>query len=213
MKNIKVIAFDVDGTILNTDEIYFNILKKQLLEEGVCLSKKFYGKYGLDDSLYSLNLDPILTKSVKQKVTHDYYHNDQLANIKLKTGVFETIQTLSRDYQLAIASGEKLGRIKKYLTYFNLEHYIDFIAHGELVEGRKDNPEYFLRIANYYGVTPQECLMIGDSVTDLKATEVGFQTLIIPTEFTQHATWSNDVIFLNSADEIPRYLKDKIVKS
>src|SRR3990167_5629163 len=46
MQSFKVIAFDLDGTLLNTDELYFQILKKIRFKKGVLkiihlLSKKY----------------------------------------------------------------------------------------------------------------------------------------------------------------------------
>lgn len=187
----KVIIFDVDGTILNTDRLYFQILKQELNKIGVSINAREYGINGLDDVIFHIGLDEKMIYQVKNNIYEKYYSDQTTKKIRFKKGALAVIDQLSKNYQLAIGSGEKKEKIEGYLKYLNIDHYFSFIGHGKLVPNRKSNPEYFRKITRFFKVKPKECLVVGDSIFDAEAIKVGCSVVIIPTEFTKYCIFEN----------------------
>ncbi len=205
---VKIIIFDIDGTLLNTDELYFQLLKHELNKLNISLNKKQYAVYGLDDSVFHLGLDEKTAQKVRDNVSKDYYNDQILKKLKFKKGAHSIIRSLSKQYKLAIGSGEKIEQIKRYLQYQSLNSYFKFVGHGGLVLNRKSNPDYFRHIAKFFKVKPEECLMVGDSLFDADAVKAGCNVVIIPSKFTKHCVFNKQCIILNNIKELPLFLKN-----
>jgi HAD superfamily hydrolase (TIGR01549 family) len=204
--NIKLILFDVDGTIFNSDEVYYRLLSKELRNYNIKISPSFYALHGLDDCIHELNLPKTEIDRIKEKINKNYYSGDILKKIKFKKDVKKTIQSLAEKYKLAIASGEKLKQIESYLEVMGIKHLFDYIGHGQMVEGRKNNPDYFKMILNHFNLTEKECIFIGDSLFDAKAVEFGIKTIIVPSTFTKYQVFPKTCIKLNHFKDITREL-------
>lgn len=207
MPSVKVIIFDIDGTLLNTDELYFKLLKKELYKSGISLNEKQYGVYGLDDSIFHLGLSKKIATKINQSVLKKYYQLQTLKKVRFKKGVSRTIQALYRKYNLAIGSGEKLEQVMKYLDQTNSKHYFQFIGHGGLVNNRKSNPEYFQLIAKFFKVKTEECLMVGDSLYDTEAAKAGCKVVITPSKFTKHNDFKRKYTVLHKISDLIKFLK------
>lgn len=208
----KVIIFDVDGLLFNTDELMFIELQQALAEFGVTIDESFYAKNGYDDCVYALDLPKENLEAILRNVRARYYTDDILHRVRLKPGVLETLQRLFSSCSLAIGSGETEEQIGRYLRHFSLAQYFSFIGHGMMVPKRKSNPEYFLTIARHYGVAPQECLHIGDTQTDQYALQAGVPVIIIPTKYSRHITFDPRCRILESIEELPGVLRSSRLK-
>lgn len=209
MKGIKVIIFDVDGTIFNTDELYFDVLRYELKKFNVTLTAKQYGEHGLDDVINTLALENSIVEKVQANVLRRYYNPNILLQLAFKKGILSTIHSLSQSYKLAIGSGENVEQIQMYLEHKNMGKYFDFVGHGALVPNRKSNPEYFYKIARFFGVEPSECLMVGDSVLDSHALRAGCKVAIIPSKFTQYCVFDEQCIVLRKIEDLTSILESE----
>lgn len=210
---IKVVIFDVDGVLFNTDEIYFTYLQKVLQEIGVQIDPEFYAVHGFDDCIYSLSLSRKQITQVKKKMNECYYGDRMIANMKMKNGVLSVLKNLSRMVHLATGSGENKSQIQRYLKHFSLSEFFSFIGHGRLVPGRKSNPAYFYAIANHYGVRPNECLHVGDTLTDQYALQAGLPVAIVPTKYSKYLTFDPRCHMLQSIESLPLIFKNEFATS
>jgi len=199
---IKVVIFDVDGVLFDTDEVYFQYLQRALRHIGVDIDEEFYIHHGYDDCIYKLDLSEQQMKDVLMELRSRYYNDDILQEINLRDGVLPLLKRLSTSLQIATGSGERRSQIERYLCHFNIDKYFSFIGHGALVEGRKGNPEYFHTIANHFGVLPQECLHIGDSIYDQHGIAAGVNVAIIPTKYSSHTTFDRRCHILDNIVDI-----------
>lgn len=207
MQSFKVIIFDIDGTLLNTDELYFQLLKHELNQLNISFKEKQYALYGLDDSVFHLGLDEKTAQRVRDNVLKNYYNDQILNKLRFKKGAHSIIRSLSKEYKLTIGSGEKIEQINRYLKYRNLNQYFQFIGHGGLVPNRKSNPDYFRHIAKFFKVKPEECLMVGDSVFDSDAIKAGCSVIIVPSKFTKYCIFNKQCVILSNIKELPHFLK------
>mgnify|MGYP001586254864 CR=1 FL=1 len=192
---------------MNTDELYFQLLRRELRKHKISLTEKQYALYGLDDSVFHLGLDEKTAQKVRDDVSKKYYSDKILKKLKFKKGARSIIHSLSKRYKLAIGSGEKIEQIERYLKHQNLDNYFQFIGHGGLALNRKSNPEYFRHIAKFFKVKPEECLMVGDSIYDTGALKAGCKVIIIPSKFTKYCTFDDKCLILNNIKELSRVLE------
>lgn len=203
----KVLIFDVDGILCNTDEVYFAELRRALKAENISIDETFYAEHGYDDCINDLHLSEEQKQRVLRAVHERYYSDDILQYVQLKPDVQTTLARLFPTFRLATGSGETKLQILRYLTYFGIADYFTFIGHGGLVEGRKSNPEYFSLIARHYGISTSECLHIGDTLTDQRALDAGVPIVIIPTKYSAHIAFDPRCHLLKKISDLPDFLE------
>jgi len=202
----KVVIFDVDGLLFNTDDLMFTELQRALKEFGITIDEGFFATHGYDDCIYALDLPEEHLKTVQRNVRARYYTDDLLPRVCVRPGALETLRLLSRSFSLAIGSGETKEQIERYLTYFSMREFFSFIGHGAMVSRRKSNPEYFLTIARHYEVSPQECIHIGDTQVDQHALDASVPVIIIPTKYSRHITFDPRCRIVKSIKDLPGVL-------
>jgi len=205
---IKVVIFDVDGVLFDTDELYYKYLQEALAQSGIDINEEFYTYHGYDDCIHELGLSEQQTKDVLTELRTRYYNDDILQEINLKEGVLSLLKRLSTSLQIATGSGERRSQIERYLRHFDIDKYFSFIGHGALAEGRKSNPEYFHIIAKHLGVLPQECLHIGDNLHDQHGLAADVNVAIIPTKYSSHITFDQRCHMLDSITDVPKLIND-----
>ncbi|MDO8658459.1 MAG: HAD family phosphatase [Candidatus Levybacteria bacterium] len=204
--SIKVISFDVDGVLFNTDEIYFIYLRKALRKIGAKINQAFYIHHGYDDCIYDLSLSKKDIAKVKQVIQKQYYNDSILSCMRMKNGVLPALKSLSEKFKFAIGSGENKLQIERYLNHFSLTDFFSFIGHSALVKGRKSNPAYFRAITDFYGVKPNECLHVGDNLIDQYALNAHMHVVIIPTKYSKYLSFDSRCHILKNIKLLPRLL-------
>ena len=178
MKNkIKCVIFDMDGVIIDSEEIHkkayyetFNSLNVQVSD---ALYKSFTGSstinafqrlvahFNLDENPEDLVLD-------KRKRYVNFFENDP--NIHLVEGVEEIISYFyDKGIILVLASSSAMVNIDRVFNRFNLNNYFTAKISGADLTESKPNPEIFNKAA-VLGNTPKEnCIVIEDSDNGIKA--------------------------------------------
>ena len=203
----RVIIFDVDGLLFNTDEVLFRELQKSLRLLDVEIDEAFYAHNKYDDCIYALNISEGQRQEVLRSLRSRYHTDAILEQVELKSGVRETLATLASQYKLATGSGEEKEQIERYLRRFDIGEYFSFIGHGTMVPGRKSNPAYFQTIADFYDVPLSHCLHVGDTEIDQQALHAGVPVAIIPTKYSKHITFDPRCHMLESIRELPLLLR------
>jgi len=97
----------------------------------------------------------------------------------LYDGVSEALEFLS-------TAGVKIGCVTNKASEFTLpllkdlgiSHYFANVLCGDMVEHKKPDPQPLLLSAEKLGVSPQDSLMIGDSMSDVKAARAAGFTIV-----------------------------------
>ena len=174
---IKLIIFDLDGVLVNTHNIHVNALNMALQElapEFVISEQqdKLFGTITTKNKLKILSekgLSPALHNNIinlKNKYTYELLDkNNDIFNNKLH----ETLEYLSQDYTLYIASNTNKQFINTILNKFNLNKYFTKIYSNEDVEYNKPHPEIYLKSILEAKVSPFETIIFEDSITGQEA--------------------------------------------
>lgn len=198
---LKAIIFDFDGVIADTEPLHLKAFQLTLREKGIELSDEDYFenylayddktlfKELLKDRNYEHN-EAQISDFMNRKSEH--FENVLKGNILVLEGVPEFISEVSGKYPLAIGSGAIRSEIIDILESGGLREHFEIIVSADEVINCKPDPEVFIealrRLNNLDSVSeeisPQECLVIEDSTSGIKAAHsAGMKCLAITNSY------------------------------
>ncbi len=168
--DIKLVIFDLDGTLINTD-LY-------VVLNHVNLCNHFYKCCKFDlNTLLSFS-GPSLNETYEKyynDINKDEYlkvfgeFSDKYSNYysKLYNDELKVLSDLKNSgYKLAIFTSKRRHATMINLKHFDLEKYFDDILCVEDVKSAKPSGEGILKLLEKYNLSKNEALMIGDSDAD-----------------------------------------------
>jgi len=192
LKQPKLILIDVDGTLVDSvPDLAFCVdammRELELPEHGEGKVREWVGN-GVERLVRRALIgklegepDDVLFRRAYPLFLDCYAHNTS-ARSTLYPGVREGLDQLrAREYVLGSVTN-KAGQFTVPLLK-DLGIYDDFavVVAGDTLDKRKPDPEPLLYAAEQMGVSPANCLMVGDSVNDIKAARAaGFQVVCVP---------------------------------
>ncbi len=166
---IRNILFDLDGTLLDTNELiiqsfqhtYQIHLNKRVNKEKIIKTFGEILKITLDRELGDAGVEGIKT-----------YRNFQVENfeklIAIRSGVKEGVIALHRQgYKLGIVTSRLNDSAMRGLNHFELKDYFDSIIGSDSTDVHKPDPTPALMALKELGGKPEETLLVGDSPYDI----------------------------------------------
>ncbi|MBP2115573.1 pyrophosphatase PpaX [Paenibacillus silagei] len=171
---IECVLFDLDGTIVNTNELIINSFMHALKENnlpaltreqiiplmGTTLQQQLGAFSGLE-----LKDIGVLERSYR---SYNNAHHDEL--VQAFPDVNETMEELTRrGIKLGIVTTKIRPNTLKSLEMFDLLKYMETIVTVNDVTHPKPHPEPVLTAVANLGVDPAKTLMVGDSAVDIQS--------------------------------------------
>ncbi|MDD2401985.1 MAG: HAD family hydrolase [Clostridia bacterium] len=173
----KAVVFDLDGTLLDSIEDLANSTNLALEKYGFPSQDVEKYKYFVGDGMYNLVVRAMLQKKANKKLIKEClacvieeYGKHWADNTKPYQGIPELLIALKeKDLKLAVLSNKPDEFTKIIINKF-------FPSYFELVFGereskgipKKPDPQGAIEIAQTLKVSPQDCLYLGDTSTDMK---------------------------------------------
>jgi len=174
---IQTVIFDMDGVIIDSEPVYFEINKQMFEELNIAVSFEEHCSYVGTSSQNMWNA--IITKhgvaeQPAELMRKEYsLYLEHLANAKdLQPidGVVELIHELYKDnFKLVLASSSQMASIDIVLNKFKLDELFIAKVSGSELAHSKPHPEIFLRSARLIKSDPSECIVIEDSKNGVTA--------------------------------------------
>ena len=100
----------------------------------------------------------------------ELYAKNHSGRSQLYTGVLEAIQIFSKaEGHLGCVTNKAAQFTEPLLEGKGLTPYFEIIVSGDTLAKKKPDPLPLLHAAEYFKVDPKDCLMLGDSQSDVKA--------------------------------------------
>ena len=214
---MKIIIFDFDGVILDSENSHFIAFNEGLKKLNINISEdEYYSKYiSLDDRGVITNVVNDKNISVTNeeidmiiKNKNDYFESRLIDNSKLFPGVEELIIQLSKNFVLSIGSGANRSEIIKTLKNNNIYDYFEIIVSADEVNNPKPNPETYNRVLDNINTdfNINEIIVIEDSPGGIEAAKsAGLKCIAITNTFDNKELGKADIIVSNY-EEILKYL-------
>ncbi|KKI92833.1 pyrophosphatase [Bacillus sp. SA1-12] len=168
---INTLLFDLDGTLINTNEL--------IIESFLHTLNSYYpGQYKretvlpfigptLYDTFGSIDQDR-MEEMVKAYRKFNHEQHDLL--VTEYDTVFETIKTLKENgFKLGIVTTKIRDTVNMGLKLTKLDQFFDVVVTLDDVENAKPHPEPVLKALAQLGSSPEEAIMVGDNHHDVEA--------------------------------------------
>ena len=169
---IKLIVFDLDGTLLDTiydlHEAMNYVLKKynyrlitlDMAKQNIGTGIRNFIKKSINDESNN-NIDNMFNDFM------DYYSKNYNNKTKLYDGIYDIVYNLKKDgYILGVISNKRYEILNNLVNDYFKDLFSFVIGDGSGFKKKPDN-ESILYIINRYNINKEELLYIGDSDTDI----------------------------------------------
>lgn len=183
---IKACMFDLDGTLANTlDSMAYvanEILRGMGLKEQPTEKFKYYSGEGADMLVRRCLKDagdPELTHFEEcRELYRKKFDEDPLYKVVPYEGITETLQALKKaGVKLAVCSNKPHVAAVKVINKMFPGEFDLVIGQSDAIR-RKPAPDAPLKAAAEFDVSPEECMYIGDTKTDMETgTAAGMHTI------------------------------------
>lgn len=192
LKDIRLISFDLDGTLVDSVPDLAAAVDASLVELGLPPAGEVRVRDWVGNGSWKLVEraltfaqgrmpgEEALVRSHEAFLSH--YGRDPCSRTRLYPGVREALDALQAgDRILSLVTNKPFAFIRPILAQFGLERHFSLCLGGDSLPQKKPDPAPLLHLAAHFDLPPSACLMVGDSRHDIDAGRAaGFRTLAVP---------------------------------
>jgi HAD superfamily hydrolase (TIGR01509 family) len=171
---LKAILWDMDGTLIDSEPAHQKAFLKALDSLGVSVGfgtqKEMLGLSSVEVhqrvvELTGLNIT--LAQWRAEKWRHYQYCSRNITPLKNSQAILDAFS--AKAIPMALVSNSSRDELELNLEVTNLRNYFKVIISRDDVENGKPSPEGYLAAAKALSIKANECLVIEDSLTGVKA--------------------------------------------
>lgn len=182
MSLLKACIFDLDGVIVDTVPAHYTAWKAMADEVGVHFDEKenenLKGVSRTDSMKHILSLGNI-EKTDEEIDAYTARKNDiyvdiisSMTPVDILPGVVKFIDALKAE-GIGIAIGSASKNTPTILKCVGLDKVFKVIVDGNQITKSKPDPEVFLKGAEQLGFAPEDCVVLEDAISGVKAAKAG----------------------------------------
>lgn len=195
---MKLLLFDIDGTLLHTDGLSKNLFFDSLsetFEVNINLGNIPWG--GLTDkgiAEFALRNSGVKEDYIQAKLTdafallgEKWRQHGALGHFTIYPEAVECLQRLTADpgFEMSVLTANCRQGAEHKLRLAELEHHFRFLITGDLVSNRDDLPPFTFEQAHSYldhRFAAQDCIVIGDTPADISCAKAnGMRAIAVAT--------------------------------
>lgn len=215
---VKAVIFDLDGLLVDTETICYQILKEILARFGHPFSLEEYTRdySGKPETANSAHLAAAyqLPWTPEETLERILRREEELhtQGVELKPGAKELLAYLQETGRgIAVASSSTRDRALNLLDQHGVTGYFQqFVFAGEVERG-KPAPDVFLKACEKLGEAPEDCLVLEDSEAGIQAAHAAqIPVICVPDLKTPEQRFLDlTAAVCPSLDQVIPYLSDK----
>jgi HAD superfamily hydrolase (TIGR01509 family) len=213
---LRVVIFDLDGVLADSEPWWNEIDAKLLAEYGVTYRGEYHRdvlgvSYGLAVEFYkkafglSVPNDEMMRR--RGEIAADFFAN----RIDVFSSTRPVLQELRQmNLKLAVATSSVSASARPFLVRHGLAAFFEVVVTGEEVEHGKPHPDIYLRAAEKLGIAADACLVIEDALSGIAAAKAAkMRVAAIPdTRFVDPRDYKKEADYLlGSLSEIPPLIR------
>lgn len=187
MYMIKLVIFDVDGTLVDSESVYvkaalknievnhYNIPMSAIM--GIIGQNRVAGRKLIESTQDdSFNYDKYIKDF--EKIRNQILENEPY---KLKKGALNILNYCKKhDIKMAIATSTARDKQSKVLTELGIIDYFDYMVFGDEINNSKPAPDIYLKVYEHYNIDKDEMIIYEDSKNGiLSAHNAGIRVVYI----------------------------------
>jgi len=185
MKNIRLVIFDLDGTLIDAykaiyQSLNFTVAKLGYPCQSISVIRRAVG-WG-DKNLLRPFVDAEDLASALA-VYRKHHEKSLLRYSRVFPQVKKLLASLkSKGYKLAVASNRPTKFSEILIRHLDLKKYFDFVLCADKLKKGKPHPEILKKIMKRFFIPPEQTLYVGDMAIDAQAGKgAAVRTVIVTT--------------------------------
>ena len=174
LRGAKAVLFDLDGTLQDSSQAIMDAVENVLESRGlICNRARVAGMIGMPlENIFAVLAPNLSTEEMWQLVREyrEYYMAHHLETTSIHPSARMLLTKLkARGYKLGITTGKYREPVIGALDHFGISELFDVVVTGYEVKNHKPAPDIVVEAARRLGVSPKECVVVGDSPFDVEA--------------------------------------------
>lgn len=173
MKQKKIILFDLDGTITQSEEGILNSIIYTLKKYGKAVPEKQFLKQFIGPPLHESFMKLLQVNEAEGyravDVYREYYAEKGIFENEMYEGIAELLnQLVSSGKRVGLATSKPQKYAEQILAFFKIEHFFDSVT-GAFMDGTRTNKKEIIShaLSLYPENTKSDFVMIGDRRHDI----------------------------------------------
>jgi HAD superfamily hydrolase (TIGR01509 family) len=191
MKDFKVVVFDCDGVLFDTEaanRAYYNHLLKHFGKPVMTADQFVYAhQHTLNEAIAHLfDNEESIAAAHAYRQTMDYSRFLKL--LRIEPHLLALLSKIRPRLKTAIATNRS-DTMDRLLAEFNLTEQFDLVVTAYDIPRPKPHPDSLLKILSYFNIVPHQALYVGDSQVDAQAAVaaeipfVAYRNEALPTQY------------------------------
>lgn len=184
-KDIKLIIFDLDGTLINAYPAITGSFNYVMLKLGYVRQKPLTIRRAVGWGDKNLLKPFVRIKDLDKALSLYRRHHKQalLKHSRVFAKVYQVLEYLkNKGYKLAIASNRPTRFSWILIRHLKLKKYFDYVLCADKLRAGKPHPEILNKIVREFRTKSTDTMYVGDMVIDAQAgRRAGIRTIILTT--------------------------------
>jgi|TARA_B110000003_G_scaffold120634_1_gene123088 phosphoglycolate phosphatase len=216
----KLIMIDVDGTLVDSVPDLAFCVDQMMIELDLQLCGEERVRNWVGNGIPKLIERALIDKLDKESISKVYevaypiflklYSDNSAIRSRLYDGVKEGLDYLkSKGYLLGCVTNKAEQFTNPLLKKMGIYNDFRLIISGDTLDKKKPDPLPLLHGANFFNMQPNECLMLGDSVSDVRAARAaGFDIICMSYGYNHgnNIEDENPDLVIDSMDQLKEHL-------
>ncbi len=164
-KELKGVLFDLDGTLLDSFSIHYEVYEVMFSRFGIQITKeRFLSTYS--PNWYETYRAMGLAQEHWGAANSCWVEEAEKRNPELLPGVHETLTRLHRHFTLGLVTSGSKSRVLKDVERTAIRAFFKTIVTGDDIHTPKPSPESLELALRSLGLGPDEVIYVGDALAD-----------------------------------------------